>query len=47
MKYRVIKILRAPDDYSRKTRKNILNSFSHHDNANTEHGLREHSSACQ
>jgi hypothetical protein len=30
--YRVIKSLCAPDDYSAKTRKNILNSFSHHDN---------------
>jgi hypothetical protein len=29
--YRVIKTLCAPDDCSTKTRKNILNSFSHHD----------------
>jgi hypothetical protein len=29
---RWLKSLCAPDDYSTKTRKNILNSFSHHDN---------------
>jgi hypothetical protein len=27
--YRMIEILSAPDDYSTKTSKNILNSFNH------------------